>query len=256
MKKKNSGFTLVELIVVIVILAILIGVTIGGIYMYVGKARVNTDISNAATMEETMSLIQTDDDLRSATLGMNDSEVYTISWSGGEDNTKAGNITFSDGVSTSFIEKDGIITVADTTYTLSDRLSAVNAFANKVFTSGLPVSQTNGTFTLNVTASSGSVGAQTLFKDSSGEVVYPSNFGEVESGVDKNTVFAENLPDKISNDDQYNDPIINEYVAKIANALGVDLADFDAYGTLWHEVYDYVKSNYYCNESSGYWYKN
>lgn len=32
-KKKNKGFTLVELIVVIVILAILVGVTVGGIYI-------------------------------------------------------------------------------------------------------------------------------------------------------------------------------------------------------------------------------
>lgn len=34
-RRGNKGFTLVELIVVIVILAILVGVTIGGIYMYV-----------------------------------------------------------------------------------------------------------------------------------------------------------------------------------------------------------------------------
>ena len=45
--KENKGFSLVELIVVIVILAILIGVTIGGIYAYVNKARINTDIHNA-----------------------------------------------------------------------------------------------------------------------------------------------------------------------------------------------------------------
>lgn len=32
-KQANKGFTLVELIVVIVILAILVGVTIGGIYI-------------------------------------------------------------------------------------------------------------------------------------------------------------------------------------------------------------------------------
>lgn len=32
-KNKNKGFSLVELIVVIVILAILVGVTIGGIYV-------------------------------------------------------------------------------------------------------------------------------------------------------------------------------------------------------------------------------
>ena len=45
-KNKNKGFSLVELVVVIVILAILIGVTIGGIYAYVNKARTNTDIQN------------------------------------------------------------------------------------------------------------------------------------------------------------------------------------------------------------------
>lgn len=47
MKERNKGFSLVELIVVIVILAILVGVTIGGIYAYVNKARVNTDLNNA-----------------------------------------------------------------------------------------------------------------------------------------------------------------------------------------------------------------
>ena len=36
-KNSNKGFTLVELIVVIVILAILIGVTIDGIYQYVNQ---------------------------------------------------------------------------------------------------------------------------------------------------------------------------------------------------------------------------
>ena len=53
---KNRGFTLVELIVVIVILAILIGVTIGGIYMYVGKARENTDENNRSEIEKLIGL--------------------------------------------------------------------------------------------------------------------------------------------------------------------------------------------------------
>ena len=54
MSKKNNGFTLVELIVVIVILAILVGVTIGGIYMYVGKAKINTDRQNCVSMENAL----------------------------------------------------------------------------------------------------------------------------------------------------------------------------------------------------------
>lgn len=50
MKKSNKGFTLVELIIVIVILAILVGVTIDGVSTYVNKARLNTDIQNANTI--------------------------------------------------------------------------------------------------------------------------------------------------------------------------------------------------------------
>ena len=53
-KKENKGFTLVELIVVIVILAILIGVTIGGIYQYVNKARINTDIQNCEQLQDSL----------------------------------------------------------------------------------------------------------------------------------------------------------------------------------------------------------
>lgn len=54
-KKDNKGFTLVELIVVIVILAILVGVTIGGVYGYVNKSRINTDINNASALSSTLS---------------------------------------------------------------------------------------------------------------------------------------------------------------------------------------------------------
>ena len=50
-KGNNKGFTLVELIVVIVILAILVGVTLGGIYAYVNKARTNVDIQNCEMLK-------------------------------------------------------------------------------------------------------------------------------------------------------------------------------------------------------------
>ena len=57
-ESNNKGFTLVELIVVIVILAILIGVTIGGIYMYVGQSRVATDEGNASSISCTRKTIE------------------------------------------------------------------------------------------------------------------------------------------------------------------------------------------------------
>lgn len=52
--KKIKGFTLVELIVVIVILAVLVGVSIGGIYSWVNKARQNTDINNCKAIENAL----------------------------------------------------------------------------------------------------------------------------------------------------------------------------------------------------------
>ena len=54
-ENKNKGFTLVELIVVIVILAILVGVTIGDVYMYIGQSRKNTDANNASAIVSTLS---------------------------------------------------------------------------------------------------------------------------------------------------------------------------------------------------------
>lgn len=51
MNKREDGFSLVELIVVIVILAILIGVTIVGVMGYVKKARQNSDMNNCKALQ-------------------------------------------------------------------------------------------------------------------------------------------------------------------------------------------------------------
>ena len=69
--KENKGFTLVELIVVIVILAILVGVTIGGVYGYVNKSRINTDINNASALSSTLATATVNSKIGNATLKQN-----------------------------------------------------------------------------------------------------------------------------------------------------------------------------------------
>ncbi len=52
--KRDKGFTMVELVVVIVILAILIGVSVAGYSKYIGQSKTNTDIQNAETIRAAM----------------------------------------------------------------------------------------------------------------------------------------------------------------------------------------------------------
>lgn len=89
-RKEDKGFSLVELIVVIVILAILIGVTIGGVYGYVHKSRVNTDINNAATIQSVASTLAADKVLYDWALkeATND---FSIEWSDNTDVTAKSN---------------------------------------------------------------------------------------------------------------------------------------------------------------------
>ena len=56
----NKGFSLVELIFVIVILALLIGVTIGSIYRSDNQSRVTMDIDNASSIQSIIAPVDTD----------------------------------------------------------------------------------------------------------------------------------------------------------------------------------------------------
>lgn len=62
--KENKGFSIVELVVVVVLIAILVGVTIGGIFSYINKSRINMDIRTAKEIEDTLQPLLQNDDIK------------------------------------------------------------------------------------------------------------------------------------------------------------------------------------------------
>lgn len=54
LSKRDEGFTLVELIIVIVVLALLIGVSITGYSQYIAKSKLNTDYQNMVTIRSVL----------------------------------------------------------------------------------------------------------------------------------------------------------------------------------------------------------
>lgn len=62
MKKNNKGFTLVEIVIAVAILAILIGIAVPALLGNVNKSKIATDKSNAATIGQTAMLVITEAD--------------------------------------------------------------------------------------------------------------------------------------------------------------------------------------------------
>ena len=59
--------------------------------------------------------------------------------------------------------------------TSTERSDIINAFANKVFTNGLPDSQTGGEFTLVINVYDSGVDSAVALKDGNGNLVYPES---------------------------------------------------------------------------------
>ena len=136
-KKNNKGFSLVELIVVIVILAILIGVTIGGIYQYVNKSRLNTDVNNASSITSALSVLSTNKDLVGDAFK---DQVYTITWKDKTDISDAGDLTGTGGT-----EKPSTTT---SYLPIDENQKVLLKQIKSILIDGLPKSQSNNYFTL------------------------------------------------------------------------------------------------------------
>ena len=222
--KRNDGFTLVELIVVIVILAILIGVTIGGIYRYVGQARINTDINNASTVDEVMSVAQTDEELYALSQELPSIKNYYIEW--GSEDIPNSNLSFetsrlgSDSGLISVSHNNGY-TVEDLGYglykintpnlgsvlrggfTLTDTSTAsyerarerLNEIAMQIFTNGLPKSQSGATFLINCTIGGEVLNTRVILRDANDNVLYGSPDDESGSESSEERVNNTGFPD-------------------------------------------------------------
>ena len=160
MKTRNKGFTLVEIVVTVVILMVLVGVTIGGIYHYVGKSRVNTDIANLSSMTDALSGIEDDDDFVAL---VDDAGYHNTRWdliwdaTTPDENRLASNIDFklTSSEDLGYNKNSGLMSVGFINTSLSQSIidemhEIINQYASHLFTDGLPDSKSGMTFILSV----------------------------------------------------------------------------------------------------------
>ena len=112
MKKNNKGFSLVELIIVIAIMAILAGALAPSLIKYINKSRRSSDISNADTIRSAIQTALSNEDAYDSAQSNTDSDskitdiISNLLTNYGEFSTELGN-TISDPGTTKYFLKGG-----------------------------------------------------------------------------------------------------------------------------------------------------
>ena len=116
--KNNKGFSLIELIIVIAIMAVLVAIIAPNLTKYLGSSKKNTDSKNLDEIESTLKTCITDYETSNGDLISVAGGTLTCAWSGGA-LTSTGDTTF-----------DGIVNAAiDASKTTSKQDSTKNAKA-------------------------------------------------------------------------------------------------------------------------------
>ena len=112
MKKNNKGFSLVELIIVIAIMAILAGALAPALIKYINKSRRSADISNADTIRTACQTAMSDEDAMVAIgTGVTGASVSDLKSSYGAFSTEISSILGNSTITSKYFYKGNEFTV-------------------------------------------------------------------------------------------------------------------------------------------------
>lgn len=112
MKKNNKGFSLVELIIVIAIMAILAGALAPALIKYINKSRRSADISNADTIRTACQTAMSDEDAMVAIgTGVTGASVSELKSSYGAFSTEISSILGNSTITSKYFDKGNEFTV-------------------------------------------------------------------------------------------------------------------------------------------------